>query len=87
MVPRSLIDEDLPAVLRGCPEALALAAEARQLVEEITAVRRSLRGAAKCDPAMVSRLTHCYDRLDDIAAAIGNSTVQQIYAAAASAAE
>jgi len=86
MVPRSLIDETLPAALHGVPDAAALAAEARRLAEELGATRRSLCACKRPDPALLAKMTRCYDRLDDISETIGESLVRQIYAAAASAA-
>jgi hypothetical protein len=42
-----------------------------------------MREGGRPDPTAMARLCKCYDRLDDIAEAIGMLRVQQIYAAAA----
>jgi len=85
-IPRSPINWKCRAVPCGHPDPDELAAEARRLAAEVVAARREIRAGCRPDPAVMSRLSHCYDRLDDIAEAIGRSRVEQIYAAAASAA-
>jgi len=80
---RSSIDEVRQVAARSRPDTDELVAEAWRLAREVVATRRQMRAGVRPDPATMARLSKCYDRLDDIAEAIGLSRVQQIYTTAA----
>jgi hypothetical protein len=81
--PEDAINEHTPnpgdSTLHGVTHSELLAEEARRLAGELVATRRSMKAAGRPDPALMARMCHCYDRLDDIAEVIGQLAVQQIY--------
>ncbi|MFL5341268.1 MAG: hypothetical protein ACJ8F7_14070 [Gemmataceae bacterium] len=55
-----------------------LTAEVRCLAGEIVAAKRTMAASPSPDPALVARLAHCFDRLDEIGTLIGTMTVYRI---------
>src|SRR5258707_9884137 len=60
-----------------------LATEANRLAIEIVRARRQLTQGGHFDAVLAARLSHCFDRLDDIAWVIGAMEVHRMLQAAA----